>query len=156
MLSQKCRYTIRALQHLAAAYPGKRVSMAEIAEQQNIPRKFLTVILSELGREGLVISQRGPDGGYRLALPPVDIRYGDIIRITRGSLALVPCASRFAHDRCDHCLPESICSLRALMLKVRDETAAILDAITLADPIQPIPSFEDDASQPVTAWKFTA
>ena len=45
-------------------------------------------------RAGLVISHRGRDGGYELALAPVDIRYGDIIRLTRGSLALVPCASR--------------------------------------------------------------
>jgi DNA-binding IscR family transcriptional regulator len=41
----------------------------------------LTVILSEMAREGIVISQRGRDGGYELALPPVDIRYGDIIRL---------------------------------------------------------------------------
>ena len=115
--------------------------MGEIALAQNIPAKFLTVILSELARAGIVISQRGRDGGYQLALAPVDIRYGDIIRITRGSLALVPCASRFAHERCDHCLPESECRLRALMLKVRDETAAILDAITLADPIAAMPEF---------------
>lgn len=146
MLSQKCRYTIRALQHLADAYPGRRVPMAEIAKAQNIPQKFLTVILSELVREGLVISQRGPEGGYQLAIPPIDIRYGDIIRITRGSLALVPCASRFAHDHCDRCLPESTCRLRALMLKVRDETAAVLDAITLADAIEPEAAFDMDGS----------
>lgn len=141
MLSQKSRYTIRALQHLADLYPSGRAQMGEIAKAQNIPSKFLTVILSELARAGIVISQRGRDGGYQLALAPVDIRYGDIIRITRGSLALVPCASRFAHERCDHCLPESDCRLRALMLKVRDETAAILDAITLADPIAAVPEF---------------
>ena len=118
--------------------------MAEIAEAQNIPSKFLTVILSELCREGLVISQRGPDGGYRLAIPPIDIRYGDIIRITRGSLALVPCASRYAHEHCERCVPESECRLRALMLKVRDETAVVLDSITLADAIQPIPALGDE------------
>jgi len=94
MLSQKTRYAIRALQHLADTYGQGSVQLAEIAEAQNIPAKFLTVILSEMSREGLVISQRGRDGGYQLALAPVDIRYGDIIRLTRGSLALVPCASR--------------------------------------------------------------
>jgi DNA-binding IscR family transcriptional regulator len=81
------------------------------------------------------LSQRGRDGGYELALPPVDISYGDIIRISRGSLALVPCASRFAHEKCKNCLEESECRMRALMLKVRDETAAVLDRISLADPI---------------------
>lgn len=144
MLSQKTRYTIRALQHLADLYPEGRAQMGEIAEAQNIPAKFLTVILSEMARAGIVLSQRGRDGGYQLALHPVDIRYGDIVRITRGSLALVPCASRYAHEKCDHCLPESECRLRALMLKVRDETATILDSMTLADPIAGVPEFTED------------
>lgn len=135
MLSQKTRYTIRALMHLADKYQQGLVPLTDIAEAQNIPAKFLTVILSEMTRAGLVVSQRGRDGGYELALPPVDISYGDIIRISRGSLALVPCASRFAHEKCKNCVEESECRMRALMLKVRDETAAVLDRISLADPI---------------------
>ena len=115
-----------------------------IADTQNIPRKFLTVILSEMAREGIVVSQRGRDGGYELGLPPVDIRYGDIIRLTRGSLALVPCASRNAHEHCANCLPEAECRLRGLMLSLRDETAAMLDRITLADPITVEAPFIED------------
>lgn len=135
MLSQKTRYTIRALMHLADRYQQGLVPLTEIAEAQNIPAKFLTVILSEMSRAGIVVSQRGRDGGYELALPPVDISYGDIIRLSRGSLALVPCASRFAHEKCKNCLEEDECRLRALMLRVRDETAAVLDRITLADKV---------------------
>ncbi len=133
MLSQRTRYTIRALQHLARRYGEGPIHLAEIATAQNIPAKFLTVILSELSREGLIATQRGRDGGYWLALPPVDIRYGDILRMTNGALALVPCASRFAHETCKNCLPEEKCELRRIMLMVRDETAAILDRLTLAD-----------------------
>ena len=147
MLSQKTRYTIRALQHLADHWQpdrsGGAVRLDAIAEAQNIPRKFLTVILSELVRDGIVISHRGRDGGYELALPPVDIRYGDIIRLTRGSLALVPCAARNAHEKCANCLPEAECRLRGLMLTLRDEMAAMLDRITLADPIEVEPPFEE-------------
>ena len=113
-----------------------------IAEAQKIPRKFLTVILSEMAREGIVVSHRGRDGGYELALPPVDIRYGDIIRLSRGSLALVPCASRNAYETCANCLPEAECRLRGLMLKLRDETATMLDRITLADAIAVEAPFE--------------
>lgn len=145
MLSQKTRYTIRAFQHLADCYGQGQVQLADIAQAQNIPPKFLTVILSEMGREGLLISQRGRDGGYQLALPPVDISYGDLVRLTRGSLALVPCAARNAHEQCKNCLPEKECRMRSLMLKVRDETAAILDRISLADPIQMEALFEADA-----------
>ena len=135
MLSQKTRYTIRAMQHLADHFGEGFVPLQDIATKQNIPAKFLTVILSEFSRAGLILTQRGKDGGYALALPPVDIRYGDIVRLTRGSLALVPCASRYAHEKCKNCVEESDCRLRSLMLKVRDETAAILDSLTLADPI---------------------
>jgi Rrf2 family protein len=137
MLSQKTRYTIRALMHLADHYQQGLVPLHDIAEAQNIPAKFLTVILSEMSRAGIVVSQRGRDGGYELALAPVDISYGDLMRITRGSLALVPCASRFAHEKCKNCVAEEDCRLRALMLRVRDETAAVLDRITLADRIEP-------------------
>jgi Rrf2 family protein len=135
MLSQKTRYTIRALQHLADHYGQGPVPLTSIAEGQNIPAKFLTVILSEMARAGIVASQRGRDGGYWLGVPPVDVRYGDIVRLTRGSIALVPCASRFARQKCTNCLPEDECRLRTLMLLVRDETAAVLDRLTLADAI---------------------
>ena len=143
MLSQKTRYTIRALQHLADTWRQGPVRLDAIAEAQNIPRKFLTVILSEMVRAGLVISHRGRDGGYELALAPVDIRYGDIIRLTRGSLALVPCASRNAYEHCQNCLPEAECRLRGLMLTLRDEMAAMLDKVSLADPIKLEPPFAD-------------
>jgi Rrf2 family protein len=135
MLSQKTRYAIRAMQHLADHYGEGPVQLSEIASTQNIPPKFLTVILSELSRAGLVASLRGKDGGYWLGVPPVDVRYGDLIRIMRGSLALVPCASRYAHETCKNCVEEKDCRTRALMLQVRDEMAAVLDKITLADPI---------------------
>ena len=144
MLSQKTRYTIRAFQHLADHWGKGQVQLADIADAQNIPPKFLTVILSEMAREGLLISQRGRDGGYQLALFPIDISYGDLVRLTRGSLALVPCAARNAHEHCKNCLPESECRLRSLMLRVRDDTASILDRITLADPIELAPLFDKE------------
>lgn len=134
MLSQKTRYAIRALQHLADHYGQGPQPLTTIAQEQNIPAKFLTVILSELSREGLVATQRGRDGGYWLALSPIDISYGDIVRLTRGSLALVPCASRFAHEQCKNCLPEEECRLHRVMLRVRDEMAKVLDGISLAEP----------------------
>ncbi len=145
MLSQKTRYSIRALQHLADTWRQGPVRLDAIAEAQNIPRKFLTVILSEMVRGGLVNSTRGRDGGYELALDPVDVRYGDIIRLTRGSLALVPCASRNAHEHCQNCLPETECRLRGLMLILRDEMAAMLDKVSLADPITLEAPFADAA-----------
>ena len=135
MLSQKTRYTIRALQHLADRAGDGPVPLGDIADTQRIPKKFLTVLLSEMGREGLVSAQRGRDGGYWLAKAPDEISYGDIVRLTRGSLALVPCASRLAYESCTNCVDEEGCRLRAVMLTVRDATAAVLDRISLADSL---------------------
>lgn len=146
MLSQKTRYAIRAMQHLADCHGQGPVQLALIAKAQKIPAKFLTVILSELTRAGLVESQRGRDGGYWLAIPPIDITYGDLIRHMRGSLALVPCASRYAHEKCKNCVEEGACRTRALMLDVRDRTAQILDAIRLSDPIATVPAFAEDTA----------
>ncbi len=145
MLSQKTRYAIRAMQHLADNFGQGPVQLAEIAARQNIPASFLTVILSELTRFGLVASLRGREGGYWLALSPIDITYGDLIRIMRGSLALVPCASRYAHEKCKNCVEEGECRTRALMLDVRDRTAELLDGIRLSDKIEFVPSFSDGA-----------
>jgi len=144
VLSQKIRYAIRAMQHLADCYGQGPVQLAEIAERQNIPANFLTVILSELSRTGLVSSLRGKDGGYWLAVAPVDISYGDLVRMMRGSLALVPCASRYAHEKCKNCLEEGDCRTRALMLQVRDQTAQVLDSFRLSDQIALVPPFMED------------
>src|SRR3954465_7087209 len=104
MLSQRTRYTIRALLHLADRYGEGPVQLSEIAAAQNIPPKFLTVMLSQMIRDGLVQSRRGREGGYWLARPPGEISYGELVRLTRGSLGLVPCASRLAYEPCEHCV----------------------------------------------------
>lgn len=148
MLSQKTRYAIRAMQHLADRHGEGPVQLAEIAARQNIPANFLTVILSELSRYGLVASMRGKDGGYWLAVSPIDITYGDLIRVMRGSLALVPCASRFAHEKCANCVEEGECRTRALMLQVRDRTAELLDSIRLSDPVEPVPAGSEITGTP--------
>jgi DNA-binding IscR family transcriptional regulator len=62
----------------------------------------------------------------------------------RGSLALLPCASRFAHEKCKNCVEEGECRTRALMLQVRDRTAELLDSIRLSDRIVPVPAGTDD------------
>jgi Rrf2 family protein len=135
MLSQRTRYTIRALLHLADRYGDGPVQLTEIAAAQNIPSKFLTVMLSSMRRAGIVETMRGREGGYWLAKPPGKISYGEIVRLTRGSLGLLPCASRLAYQQCTTCITEEKCRLHRVMLMVRDETARILDGLTLADPV---------------------
>jgi Rrf2 family protein len=135
MLSQKCKYALRALLMLADAKPEELVLVQEIAEQQNVPRKFLELILLELKRHGFVYSQRGRSGGYCLARPADTITFGQVVRSLDGPLAPLPCASVTGYRKCADCTDERTCAIRKVMRSVRDAMADILDRTTLADAL---------------------
>ena len=129
LLSQRARYALKALIHLAQAGGGPERSPA-IAAAINAPPKFLEMILRELKSAGLVTSSRGRAGGFALAKSASAISLGDIVRATDGPIALVACASRLFYARCADC-DETTCALRKAMVTVRDATAALLDGFTL-------------------------
>jgi Rrf2 family protein len=134
MLSQKAKYAIKALLVLARAQPAGELAQArDLSERENIPKKFLDLILFELRQHGLVISSRGRDGGYALAKPAADISIAAIVRAVDGALAPLPCASVRFYRRCDDCKDEKTCEVRRLMRQVRDAASAILDNTSLAE-----------------------
>ena len=133
MLTQRSRYALRAMLTLASEQAGgPPVTMSRIAHEARIPRKFLEIILGELRQAGFVLSTRGKSGGFHLARPAHLISFGDIIRTIEGPLALVPCVSRTAYRRCADCHDEATCAIRHAMMRVRDDTARILDGTSLA------------------------
>jgi Rrf2 family protein len=136
MLSQRGRYALKALLNLAR-HGGDTRDVGTISADENIPRKFLEAIMSDLRRARLVESIRGKLGGYRLARPADLITFGEIMRATNGPLALIPCASRAFYRRCDDCEDEATCILRQVMGQVRDEVSEILDRTTLASALTP-------------------
>lgn len=139
MLTSKAKYALRAMIELARAAratPGEPVAIADIAERQDIPRRFLEAILLELRRHDLVISMRGKAGGYLLAHGPDEISFAEIIRAIDGPLALTPCTSLTAYQRCADCLDEGVCALRKTLQKVRDASAEILESATLAGALR--------------------
>ena len=133
MLSKKAKYGLKALLYLADRPEEKPVLIAEIAERERIPKKFLDMILLELRNAGLLFSRKGKGGGYSLALPPERIPIGTVIRLLDGPLAPVSCVSKSAYRPCDDCQSETACRIRLLMGRVRDAVADVLDATTLAD-----------------------
>lgn len=134
MLSQRGRYALKALLNLAG--DGERPKdVGSISAEENIPRKFLEAIMSDLRRAHLVESTRGKRGGYRLARGAEAITFGEVMRVTNGPLALIPCASRAFYRRCEDCPDEAACILRQIMGAVRDEVSDILDRTTLADAL---------------------
>jgi Rrf2 family protein len=133
MLTQRSRYALRALIFIARSGGLEPVPISAIAADQKLPRKFLEAILLDLKNGGLVNSYRGKMGGYRLARPAGQISFGEIIRLIEGPLALVPCVSVTAYQRCTDCFEETTCVIRKVMLTVREQTANILDTTSLAD-----------------------
>ena len=87
-ISARTDYAVRAMLVIAGAHP-RLVKAAEIATAQRIPVKFLTTILVDLRRGGLVSSLRGSNGGYGLARPAETISVGDILRVADGALTTV-------------------------------------------------------------------
>jgi Rrf2 family protein len=132
MLTRKSKYGLKALLVLAEEAGGGPMLISELAERQQIPKKFLEAILLELKRAGLLHSKKGKGGGYVLGRKPTDITVGQVIRVLEGPLALTPCVSVTAYRRCDECVDEQTCAVRLAMKEVRDATAEILDNTTLA------------------------
>lgn len=133
MLSQKAKYALKALFQLASAPPGTMMLVADIAQRENAPKKFLELILLELKRNGIVYSLRGRNGGYALARLPAQITIGQVVRLMDGPLAPIPCASLTGYRPCTDCQDEAACPVRQVMREVRDAVADILDRRSLAD-----------------------
>ena len=119
--------------YLAGCAPGTPCLVTEIATINNIPKKFLDSILGELRNAGMVHSKKGRGGGYVLAKPASDIMIGQIIRALDGPLAPIPCASRIFYRRCDDCATEAKCTVRLMMIEVRNAIADVLDHRSLAE-----------------------
>ncbi|MGH7933555.1 MAG: RrF2 family transcriptional regulator [Candidatus Binataceae bacterium] len=133
MLSRKSKYALKALTVLAKEYGQGPILISDMAQREEIPRKFLEIILLELRNAGILQSKKGKGGGYSLGHPPQHITLGHVIRVLDGPLAPLPCVSRTAYVRCRECRDERTCGIRMVMKEVRDATAQILDSTTLAD-----------------------
>ena len=132
MLTNKGKYGLKAMVHLAGLPQGQPALAADIAETNSIPKKFLDAILGELRTAGFVHSKKGRGGGYVLARPPSEIMVGSIIRALDGPLAPIGCASVTFFRRCEDCAPDRPCAVRLVMSEVREAIAAVLDSRTLA------------------------
>ncbi len=111
--------------------------IAQIAEQEHIPKKFLESILVELRNNGLVHSKMGAAGGYYLAKEPSDIFLSQIIRLSGGPIALLPCVSLNFYESCEECIGgEEQCALHVVMLEVREATVEILAKTSLSDLVE--------------------
>src|SRR6266566_5003308 len=136
-ISQKGLYALQALMMLARHYNQGAIRIRDVAYEEDLPEKFLELILLEMKNARIVESVRGAKGGYQLRRPPSEIRLSEIIRLIDGPLApfgdadqLRALIDRDAEHR----------ALYRVFLEVRDAAAKILESRTLADIANPTPS----------------
>src|SRR5262249_27419879 len=125
----KVDYALRAMTELAAAPPGP-VKGERLATAQAIPPKFLENILIELRHAGLVASQRGAEGGYRLARAATEITVADVIRAVEGPIASV----RGSRPE-DVSYTGSAAALQEVWIELRTAMRGVLETTTIADVV---------------------
>lgn len=128
-ISTKGRYALRMLVYLASHQEDGFVSLKEIAEEQNISKKYLEQIVPMLNKGGILRTNRGNRGGYMLAKSPEECTVGDILRATEGSLAPVSCLEYDVND-CPRAAECTTLYIWEGLYKVINE---YLDSITLRD-----------------------
>ena len=131
-ISQKGLYALQAMMMLARHHHQGAIKIREIAYEEDLPEKFLELILLELKNARMVESVRGAKGGYQLRREPGEIRLSEIMRLIDGPLAPFGDAEQL-RVLIDRDLPH--CTLYQVFLDVRDAAANILENTTLADLI---------------------
>jgi Rrf2 family protein len=136
-ISKRGEYALRALIDLgiASELGWRMLQISELASKEKLPIKFLEQIFTQLKSAGYVASRRGKFGGYSLARPMSQIKFGAVIRLIDGPLAPIRCVSQTSYARCS-CPDEVHCGLRMLMFDVRNAISTILDRYTLADVVE--------------------
>ncbi|MFQ5791312.1 MAG: RrF2 family transcriptional regulator [Acidobacteriota bacterium] len=130
-LSKKVDYGLMALMHLARYEAVASSSAREIAEAYDIPAGLLAKILQKLAQHGLVESQQGTKGGYRLARPAREIRAAQVIEAIDGSLSLAQCFT----DQ-GTCLQFDKCNVKSPLQRLNDRVLHMMAGVTIAQMAQ--------------------
>jgi len=128
-ISTKGRYALRMLVDLAEHRGEGYVSLKDVAERQEISRKYLEQIVQLFSKTDVLRVGRGAQGGYMLAKPADRYTVGEILRMTEGSLAPVDCVARDAAD----CPRSSVCPTLPVWRGLAKVVNEYLDGITLQD-----------------------
>jgi Rrf2 family protein len=137
--STRGEYGVRMMVELARHHGAGPISLAEMADHENLPRPYLEQLVVSLREAGLVHSTRGARGGYQLSKDPAQIKMGEVLRALEGPIAPMVCASEDpAHAAM--CERTGYCTVNHLWLTVQRAISDALDSITLADLAEPRPT----------------
>lgn len=128
-ISTKSRYALRMLLDLAEHENEGFIALKDIAQRQNISKKYLEQIIPILNSSNTLQASRGNQGGYKLAKPPKEYTVGDILRITEGSISVISCLDTTpnACDNIENCMTLDVWK------GLNDVIKEYLDSITLED-----------------------
>ncbi len=139
-ISKKTDYALRALFAIAATKEAS-ISIRELSESVDVPRRFLENIMLEMNKAGWVKSITGRNGGYALARDANKITLGEVIRHFEGMVAMISCVSVYNYEPCSQ---EGKCYFRRVFLNIRNLTAQILDRTTIASCLGQTPITKED------------
>ncbi len=128
-ISTKGRYALRMLLDLAQHQNEGYIALKDIASRQSISKKYLEQIVPILNRSDILNTNRGYQGGYRLAKTPDKYTVGDILRLTEGTLSPVACLDRDPSD----CVRSDECLTLPVWIGLKKAICDYLDGITLQD-----------------------
>lgn len=129
VVSTKSDYGMRAAVELARHYAsGEPVQVRDIAERQGIPKDFLSLIMVDLRKGGVVESVRGPHGGYRLARPPVEVSMAEVLEVLEGPIQLLECVADPGNATCRL---EPSCTMRGVWSRLTDTILEVLRGTSL-------------------------
>ena len=137
--STKSRYALRLMAELARYAPGSTVSLKEISERQQLSLKYLEQIVTPLARVGLVKSERGSQGGYRLTKAPADYTAGEILRAIEGSVAPIPCLGSETNE----CPMSDQCFTLPFWAGLDEVINQYIDSVTLEQLAQSLPAVKE-------------
>lgn len=127
-LSRKSDYALRALFTLVGHYGQGPLSVREISERNDIPRRFLEQIMLDMKSRGWVTSIAGRDGGFVLGKLPQEITMGEVVRHFDGILAPISCVSTSHYEPCSQ---EGKCRFRRVLLDIRNYVVRLMDGANL-------------------------
>jgi len=142
-VSVKGEYALRAVFELASRESSEPLKIAKIAERQQIPQKFLELILSQLKQGGYLASRRGADGGYFLARQPEEISVGDILRHIDGPVTPARRLDK-SDQQADSPFPD-------LWSKLDRAVSSVIDRTTFADLVT---RWKENRAKRVVNWEI--
>ena len=139
-ISTKGRYALRLMVDLAEHKDSGFIALKDVAKRQNISKKYLEQIVPVLNGAGLLATNRGNRGGYKLAKEPKEYTVGDILRITEGSIAPVSCLE----SEVNSCERKNFCQTLYVWEGLYKVVNEYLDGITVQDIVDKIESVTVD------------